>query len=262
MMANVNWPPKVALITGAGSGLGRELALQLAAQGVAISGIDLKAEGLQSLEQELRAKEATVGWEVADVTDAKALRNAVQLLARKVGPVDLVIASAGVGVETSAQWFVAAIFASVIQVNLIGVANTLAAVLPGMLARGRGQLVAISSLASYRGLPFMGAYCASKSGLNALMEAVRVEVKSRGITTTIVCPGWVRTPMTDQLKVPMPNMLEVEDAAKRILEAVRKGKRFSAFPAGITWQVRLLQWLPARASDWVVQRMMRRLAKP
>ena len=149
-----------------------------------------------------------------------------------------------------------------IQVNLIGVANTLAAVLPGMLARGRGQLVAISSLASYRGLPFMGAYCASKSGLNALMEAVRVEVKSRGITTTTVCPGWVRTPMTDQLRVPMPNMLEVEDAARLILEAVRKGKKFTAFPSGLAWQVRLLQWLPARASDWVVARMMRRLAKP
>jgi short-subunit dehydrogenase len=262
MMANANWPPKAALITGAGSGLGRQLALQLAAQGVAIAGVDLKAEGLQALEQELRAKEAKVGWEVADVTDAKALRNAVQSLEAKVGPVELVIASAGVGVETSAQWFVAAIFAAVIQVNLIGVANTLAAVLPGMLARGRGQVVAISSLASYRGLPFMGAYCASKSGLNALMEAVRVEVQSRGITTTIVCPGWVRTPMTDQLRVPMPNMLEVEDAARRILDAVRKGTRFTAFPLGLAWQVRLLRWLPARASDWVVARMMRRLAKP
>ena len=92
MMANVNWPPKVALITGAGSGLGRQLALQLAEQGVAIAGVDLKAEGLQTLEQELRAKKATMGWEVADVTDARALRNAVQSLEAKVGAVDLVIA--------------------------------------------------------------------------------------------------------------------------------------------------------------------------
>jgi len=260
-MANANWPARAALVTGAGSGLGRQLAVRLAAQGVAIAGLDLRAEGLQTLEQELRARGATAAWEVADVTDAKALGAAVQALEAKVGPVDLLIASAGIGVETSALWFVPETFATVIQVNLVGVANSVAAVLPGMLARRRGQLVAISSLAAYRGLPFMGAYCASKSGLNALMEAIRVEVKPRGITTTIVCPGWVRTPMTAQLKLPIPHMLEVEDAARQILEAVRKGKRFAAFPWGTAWQMRLLRWLPAEVSDWVVSRLMRRLAK-
>jgi short-subunit dehydrogenase len=260
-MANPNWPPRAALITGAGSGLGRQLATLLGARGVAIAGLDVKADSLQTLEQELAAKGTKVAWGIADVTDAKALVAAVEALAARVGPIDLLIASAGVGVETSALWFVPETFATVIQVNLIGVANSVAAVLPGMLERRRGQLVAISSLASYRGLPFMGAYCASKSGLNALMEAVRVEVKSRGIVTTIVCPGWVRTPMTAQLRLPIPHMLEVEDAARQILDAVQSGKRFAAFPRGTVWQVRLLHWLPAGVSDWVVGKLMGRLVK-
>jgi short-subunit dehydrogenase len=260
-MANAHWPPRAALITGAASGLGRHLAIQLAAEGVAIGAVDINAEGLRALERDLTVKGTTAVWETADVTNVEAIKEAAKALENKLGPIDLLIASAGVGVETSALSFVPQSFAEVVQVNLIGVANSLAAVLPGMLKRKRGQLVAISSLASFRGLPWMAAYCASKSGVNALMEAVRVEVGSRGITTTIVCPGWVRTPMTAQLKLPMPQIMEAEEAARRILEVVRKGKRFAAFPRGMAWQVRLLRWLPAGASDWLVARMMRRLTK-
>jgi short-subunit dehydrogenase len=255
-MGNKNWPPRVALITGAGSGLGRRLAVQLAAKNVAIAALDINAEGLQALEQELDATGAKVAWEVADVTDANAVAAAAQALEGKLGPIDLLIASAGIGAETSALSWVPESFAAVIQVNLIGVANSLAAVLPGMLARRRGQLVAISSVASYRGLPLMAAYCASKSGVNALMEAIRLELKSQGVATTIICPGWIRTPMTAQLKFPKPQIIEVEDAARRILEAVRKGRRFAAFPRGMAWPLQLLRWLPAGPSDWVVGRIM------
>ena len=149
------------------------------------------------------------------MTDAVALQKAVQALEARLGPVDLLVANAGVGTETSALHFDAAAFANIIQVNLIGVANSAAAVLPGMLARGRGHLVAISSMASYRGLPSLAGYCASKAGVNALMEALRVQVRPRGIWTTTVCPGWIRTPMTGATAqaARSPGMLEVDDAA-------------------------------------------------
>jgi short-subunit dehydrogenase len=251
-------PFDVALITGAGSGLGRELARLLAANGCRIAGIDRAEAGLKALEQELVAKGARCAWAVADVTDAAALQRAAAALENELGPIDLLIASAGVGLETSALAWSAENFAAVINVNLTGVANSIAAVLPGMLARGRGHLVALSSLASFRGLPRMAGYCASKAGVNALIEAIRVEVEPRGVGTTTICPGWVRTPMTANLTA-IPRMLEVEDAARRILQALGKRRKFVAFPRGDAIRCRLLRWLPAGIGDWLVGRMMRRL---
>src|SRR5207245_2000808 len=100
--------------------------------------------------------------------------------------IDLLIANAGIGIETSALAFRAEDIEAQIRVNLIGVANSIEAVLPAMLARRRGHLAAISSLASYRGLPKMAGYCASKAGVNALLDAVRVEVRSHGIAVTTI----------------------------------------------------------------------------
>jgi NAD(P)-dependent dehydrogenase (short-subunit alcohol dehydrogenase family) len=107
----------------------------------------------------------------------------------------------------------------------------------------------------------MAAYCASKSGVNALMEAVRAEVATLGIATTTVCPGWIRTPMTATLSLPMPGIMEVDDACQRIFGAIRQRKRFFAFPSGLAWQVRMLHWLPPAMSDYMIQRMVRRLSK-
>ena len=255
-MANASWPPRAALITGAAGGLGRQLTLMLAQSGVTVGAIDMNAAGLQSLRQEMSAFGAMCSFETADVTNAESLGHTVDSVGAQVGPIDLLIACAGIGIETPASTLDPALFARIINVNLIGVSNSFAAVLPGMLTRGRGHLAAISSLASYRGLPLMAAYCASKSGVNALMEAIRIEAEPRGIKTTIICPGWVRTPMIAHLTVPMPDMLEVGDAARRILTAICKGKRFVAFPARTAWRLRVLRMFPAGVSDWAVRRFM------
>jgi NAD(P)-dependent dehydrogenase (short-subunit alcohol dehydrogenase family) len=250
---------QVVLITGAASGLGRQLALTLAAEGAAIAALDLQSEPLQKLAADLAGKRCA--WAVADVTDPAALRVAVDSLQERLGPIDLLIASAGIGRETSALAFRPEDFEAVVRVNLIGVANSVAAVLPGMMARRRGHLVAISSLASFRGLPRMAAYCAAKAGVNALMDSLRVELKPSGIVVTTVCPGWIRTPMTDNLKVVMPDLMEVEDATQRILDAMRRRRPFYAFPRSTAWRVRLLRWLPAGLGDWLIAQMMRRLEK-
>jgi short-subunit dehydrogenase len=248
---------RVALITGAGSGLGREMARLLAAEGAAVAAIDLAAGPLRELASQLAGK--PFAGAVADVTDLPGLRRAVAELEGQVGPVELLIASAGIGRETSALDFHAEDIEAHVRVNLIGVANSIDAVLPGMLQRRRGQLVGISSLASYRGLPFMAGYCASKAGLNALLESLRVELKSQGIDVTTICPGWVRTPMTATVKLPMPGLLEVEDAARRILEAVQRRQAFHAFPRASRRQVRLLHWLPANLSDWIIRHAARKI---
>src|SRR5262249_60986560 len=136
----------------------------------------------------------------------------------------------GIGRETSALGFRAEDVEAQVRVNLVGVANSVEAVLPGMIGRKAGHLVAISSLASYRGLPKMAGYCASKAGVNALMEALRFELRPHGVAVTTVCPGWIRTPLTANINVPHLYMMEVGDAARRIVEAARQRPSFGAFP--------------------------------
>jgi NAD(P)-dependent dehydrogenase (short-subunit alcohol dehydrogenase family) len=250
---------QVILITGAGSGIGRRLALTLAGEGAAIAAVDLRPEGLAALAAELAGKPFASA--VADVTYRDAIRSAVAQVSERLGPVDVLIANAGIGIETSAQNFRAEDFEAVIRVNLIGVSNSIAAVLPQMLERRQGHIVALSSLASYRGLPRMAAYCASKAGVNALMDSLRVDLQGQGIALTTICPGWIRTPLTTNITAPMPDMLEVEDAVQRIVKAMRKRRLLVAFPRSSAFKVRLLRWLPAGWSDWLVGQMLRRLEK-
>jgi short-subunit dehydrogenase len=252
----LSFADRVALITGAASGIGRELARVLCREGARIAAIDLSADGLAALEAELKSAGGRCAAAVADVTDAAAVRDAVCGLEAQLGPTDLLIACAGIGRETTAAAFDAAAFAETIRVNLIGVANSVAAVLPGMRERRRGCLAVLSSLASYCGLPRMAAYCASKAGVNALMGSLRVELRTYGIACTTICPGWVRTPMTESLAVRGFRMLTVEDAARRILAALRRQQAFVAFPARDVWRVRLLRYLPRMAADWLAHRLL------
>jgi short-subunit dehydrogenase len=251
--------PSTILITGAANGIGRRLATLFAADGDSIAALDRDAAGLESLVAEMRGR--TIATVTADVTRIDELRAAVATLEQQFGPIDTLIANAGIAVETSAFALNPADFERVIDVNLIGVANSIAAVLPGMIQRQRGHLAALSSLASFGGLPRMLAYCASKSGVNALMEGLRAELRPIGVTTTTVCPGWIRTAMTREVAARLPNILELNDAAARIHAAIRAKKEFVAFPAGAAWQLRFLGWLPRSWRDRVLGTMTKRMKR-
>lgn len=250
---------RVALITGAGNGIGRQLAVLLAAEGARVAAVDRDEEALGKLMAELQGNQAASAQ--VDVTNLAGMRTAVEQLESKLGPVDVLIGSAGIGCETSGLAFRAEDVARQIEVNLIGVANSIDAVLPGMLRRRQGHLAAISSLASYRGLPRMLGYCASKAGLNALLDGLRVELRPHGIAVTTVCPGWVRTGLTANIRMPRLDMMEVEFAARAILQALRARRAFCAFPAGAKWSVRLLRHVPLPLSDWLTQRVFQRYAR-
>jgi NAD(P)-dependent dehydrogenase (short-subunit alcohol dehydrogenase family) len=243
---------RVALVTGAASGIGRAVALALAGQGARVAALDIQAKGLEALAGELTGRPLATA--VADVTDLAGTRAAVADLEAQLGPTDLLLAAAGVGRETSAINFRAEDVAAMIAANLVGVANTIDAVLPGMRERGAGHLAAVSSLASYRGLPRMAGYCASKAGVNALLDALRVELLPLGIAVTTICPGWVRTPMTAGLPIPASAMMDVGEAARRIVAALAARRSFVAFPARLAWQVWLLRHLPRGLSDNIVRR--------
>ncbi len=250
---------EVIVITGAASGLGRGMARALAAEGAAIGAIDRTDVGLEALAKEFDGKR--FAFAMADVTDRAAVALAVKQLEEKLGPTDRMIANAGIGKPTGMLEFSAVDFAEIVQVNLIGVANSVAAVLPGMIQRKRGHLVGISSLASFRGLPLMSAYCAAKIGVNSLFDSMAVELKPHGISCSTVCPGWVRTPLTDQIKFKMKNLLEVDDAVRRILDAVRRRKRFCAFPPRIAILLRIIRCLPPAIADRMMAQLIRGIEK-
>lgn len=197
---------------------------------------------------------------MADVTDRGALYQVIAKLEERLGRIDLLIANAGIGLKTDAIPFPAEDMEQLIRVNLLGVINSIGAILPGMVQRGRGHLVGISSLASFRGLPGMAGYCASKAGLNAFLDALRIELRPHGIAVTTICPGWIRTPMTASLDVPMPHILDATDAAQRIVHAIRRRRPFYAFPAPAARRLRLLRVLPTALSDWLLYRVVRSLA--
>jgi NAD(P)-dependent dehydrogenase (short-subunit alcohol dehydrogenase family) len=247
---------RVVLITGAGSGIGRQLARTLASEGARIGDLDRQAEPLETLKTDLTGRECASA--VADVTDLSALRSAVAGIEARTGPTDLLIACAGVGRETSALSFSAEDINALIAVNLLGVVNSIDAVLPGMKQRRSGHLVALSSLASYRGLPRMAGYCASKAGVNALMDSLRAELKPLGIACTTVCPGWIRTPMTAPLGLPPKMLLDVEVAVGYIVKAIRARRAFIAFPPSGVRQAGLLRWLPLGMGDWLACRYLAR----
>lgn len=246
---------EVILITGAASGLGREMTRQLIAAGATVAGVDRNPEAIQQLEKELDGKR--FAGAVADVTDRANLIDVVHELEQQLGPIDRLIANAGVGRATGAHQFSAADFADIIAVNLLGVANSVEAVLPGMIERKRGHLVALSSLASYRGLPLMSAYCASKTGVNALFDSLAIELRQFNIAVTTVCPGWIRTPMTEQIKFTIKRMMEPAEAVTRILAVVEQRRRFVAFPFRTALLLRVLRWLPSGIGDRVITQMLR-----
>jgi NAD(P)-dependent dehydrogenase (short-subunit alcohol dehydrogenase family) len=228
------------------------LTRSLAAEGARVAALDVNSAALEALAVELKDKELACA--VGDVGDRSSLRPAVTELQERLGPIELLIANAGISRATSALSFRAEDVEAQIRVNLIGVANSIEMVLPGMIARKAGHLVAISSLASYRGFPKMAGYCASKSGVNGLMESLRLELKPCNVRTTIICPGWIQTAMTAEFDVPKPNMIEVGVAVRRIVEAIRREDLFCAFPRPIARFVGLLRWLPAGLSDWLALR--------
>jgi NADP-dependent 3-hydroxy acid dehydrogenase YdfG len=196
-MTNVSfWQNKTVLITGASSGIGRGLALEISRRGARIGLVARRAESLKELVDEIGATNGQALALPADVLDSDSLRSAADDLRSAFGPIDILIANAGVAATIDGAELKGSAVAEVVNVNLVGAANSVEAVLPGMLERAAGQLVAISSLAAYRGLPKSAAYCASKAGVSAFFESLRLDLQPRGIDVTIIHPGFIKTPLT------------------------------------------------------------------
>ena len=247
------WPRKVVLITGASSGIGRGLAIALATKRARLGLVARRLEALAELVTEIESMGGEALALPADVQSAESMRAAADKLRARFGPIDLLIANAGIGPTRDAAKFSAEEVGNVINVNVIGASNSVAAVLPEMVEQGSGHLVVISSLAAYRGLPRSAAYCASKAAVSALFESLRLDLEPRGVDVTIIHPGFIKTPLTAGRQAEMPFLMELDDAVNKMVRAIEKRRKRYSFPWQLATIVRAGMIMPI----WMYDRISR-----
>ncbi|WP_111748085.1 SDR family NAD(P)-dependent oxidoreductase [Salinisphaera orenii] len=246
----------VTLITGASSGIGRALSLRLARRGGALALVARRAESLAETAEAVRAAGGEPITRAVDVTDARAMAAAVAEIETEVGPVDCLVANAGGGQRMGASEFDAEVFNAIVEVNLLGAANSVASVLPAMRRRGRGQIVMIGSLAARVGLPRAGAYSAAKAGVARLAASLRVELAREAIDVTLIEPGFVDTKgrsKTGSRKKPF--RMSLEHATARIERAIDRRIAVAAFPAVLVGLTVILRVLPRPVYNYVLRRL-------
>jgi short-subunit dehydrogenase len=243
---------EVAIITGASSGIGWELAKVLAREGAKVGLIARRQDKLEELAEEIRQAGGTAESAAADVGQREEIIEAIERLTATLGPVDLMIANAGVGTTTLLERPNTADVEAMFRVNVFGMVYAIEAVLPEMLRRKKGHLAAVSSLASYRGLPGQAGYCASKAAINTYLEALRLQLRGRGVAVTTICPGFIRTPMTAEHQFHMPWLMEPDYAARRIAKALYQKRKVLNFPLPTALLIRLSRFAP----DWLMKRIV------
>jgi NADP-dependent 3-hydroxy acid dehydrogenase YdfG len=249
------WKNKIVFLTGASSGIGEALALAMAKRGATLGLLARRAELLKELAAECEQSGGKARYFAADVTDASAVAEAAKSLRNEFGKIDVLIANAGIGGNNSeTRNLNPEAVAKVININLLGAVNAVSAVLPAMLESKSGQLVAISSLAGFRGLPKSAAYSASKAGMTAFFESVRLDVQSKGVAVTIIQPGFIKTPLTSGRNNKMPFLMELEDSIPLFLRAIERRVKFAAFPWQLASIVRLGKIFPAWLYDRIAGR--------
>jgi short-subunit dehydrogenase len=223
---------RTALITGASSGLGRAMAAWFGKQSVTVYAAARRTDELESLRKEVGDSIVPFPLDVAQADDAY---QKLKQLDEKT-PLDLVIACAGIGDPTNGRRLDWEKVKNQINVNVLGAAATITAVLPGMVARKKGHVVGISSIAAFVALPKAAGYCASKVWLSTFLDGLRLDVEREGIAVTSIHPGFVKTPLNLKAKVKLPFLMEVDEATEKMCRAIVAKKKQFVFP----WQMSAL----------------------
>ncbi|HEY2748668.1 MAG TPA: SDR family NAD(P)-dependent oxidoreductase [Polyangia bacterium] len=241
-----------ALVTGASSGIGRGLALALAARGAHVTAAARRRDRLDELVREIAAAGGSAEALELDVSDGDATFAAISAAdARR--PIDYLVANAGVGGITPGRKLDWERVKAILETNLVGAAATIAGAVPGMVARGDGRIVAVASVAGFRGLPRFAAYSASKAGLITLCESLRIDLHGTGVSVTTVCPGYVQTDLLTPGKS-HPFVVSVDEAVATILRAADARDAVCTFPAPIVAGMRAAQLLPRPLYEFVATR--------
>lgn len=246
-----------ALVTGATSGLGREAAVQLARRGwrVAVSG-----RRRELLEETARLVEEAGGRPLVllgSVTDPAQVRSHYAAIKAAWGGLDYAVLNAGVGDMMSAKEFKAEPVQWTFDANVFGVCHWMEAVIPDMLAQRSGIIAGVASLAGFRGLPKSGPYSASKAALITLLESARVDLIGTGVSVVTVCPGFVRSEMTDRNNPKtMPFLMETPDGVAEMLAGIDARRRVVHFPWQLSYASKyILPAIPDFLYDWIAHRL-------
>jgi len=233
------------VITGASSGIGEALARHYAGAGNVLGLISRRPANAQDLA-------GTVVPYPLDVTDTAALERAASDFVSRFGAPDLVIANAGVGSGTSGEDLRdMEKLRRMLDVNVVGLAATLAAFAPSMRKAGRGTLAGICSVAGFRGLAGNGAYSGSKAAAITWMESLRAEMRGSGVAVVCICPGYIDTPLTRPNRFRMPFLITAEDGARRIARAIARRPRLAVIP----WQMAMVSVVLRLLPGWLYDRL-------
>ena len=229
---------KVAWVVGGSSGIGAAVARELRSRGAMVAISARRQDELDAVSA------GTMLVVAADVTDAASLTTAASRIRDQLGPIDVVVLSAGYWQQMSANDWDTEIFDRHVQVNLIGMSNAIAAVLPEMLARRSGVIAGISSVAGYRGLAGSEAYGATKAGQINLLESLRIHVARRGVRVITICPGFVSTDLTANNDFPMPFMVDADTAGRAICDGLERDRTEIVFPVRMALLMKAARLIP------------------
>jgi short-subunit dehydrogenase len=236
------------VITGASSGIGEALALAYAGAGVRLALTGRDAARLAAIADACRVRGARVETAVLDVADRTAMADQLTRWDDAM-PIELVIANAGISAGTGGGQESEAQLRAIADVNVGGVMNTVAPLLPRLIGRRRGQIALMSSLAGFRGVAGAPAYSASKAWVRVYGESLRLDLAAHGIRVSVICPGFVRSRMTAVNQFPMPFLMDADRAARIIRRGLAANRGRIAFPWQMAAAVWLLNALPARVAD-------------
>ena len=247
---------KAVLLTGASSGMGWDLALLLASYGAKLVLVARRAQKLEALAAECTELGAEVLVCAGDVSDRERMAAVAAEAQERFGFIDIAIANAGVGGLNPAPRFDLEIHERTFAINVLGTANTLAPFIRAMVEAGKGQLIGISSLAAFRGLPNAGSYAPSKAAQARMLESWRVDLRPHGVAVSCIHPGFIVSPMTAHSEFQMPFMVPVRKSSILIARAIAKRRAVYLYP----WPMRLLTLVNRLLPNWLFDRLMPRLS--
>lgn len=236
--------PRIAWVTGASRGIGYAVARALASQGWSVAASARNVADLDGLAAACAKSPGSVIPFSLDITDEEAAVHTVAQIETQLGPISLAILNAGTHEPVDGRALSVPPFRRLMEINYIGTVNCLVPVSERFVARGGGRIAVVASLAGYRGLPTASAYGASKAALINMCEALREELRPAGVLLSVITPGFVRTPLTDQNSFPMPFLIDVDAAAQRIVRGLATDRFEITFPRRFSYLMKLLRIVP------------------
>ena len=247
---------KTIWITGASSGIGKALAIKFAQEGWKVA-ISARRENLL---KEISKSQNNIDYFPLDVTDIEKCKTVFNDVKKKLGDVKISVFCTGIHDPKSEKKLNLEKVRKIMEVNFFGAVNSINAVYDYYKEKKSGQISIVSSVAGYRGLPAAGAYCASKSALSSFAESLYFDFKRDNVRISLVSPGFIKTPMTDQNDFPMPMIKSPEFAAEQMFKGLTKSKSFEIhFPKTFTSLMKVLKVIPNGLYFKIVEKGMKKI---